>query len=106
MEEVTFFYRSLTDPNLVHVGGFDSTIKLFDIRKLRTVVKESKDLGGGVWRMTGKVIDGEEYIAIATCSGNQFKILNTNCKQKMRKEGESSHSLTFTFYSFLLLDVG
>ena len=79
MEEVTFFYRSLVNPDLVHVGGFNSKIKLYDIRNLRSQIKESDDLGGGIWRISGKLINGDEHIAVATCSGNQFKILDSEC---------------------------
>jgi hypothetical protein len=81
MEEVTFFYESLTDPNLLHVGGFNEKIQLYDLRMPKKVVKESESLGGGIWRMDGKMVNGEERIAICTCSGNEFRILDKECKR-------------------------
>jgi hypothetical protein len=80
MEEVTFFYESLSDPNYLHVGGFNEKIQLYDLRMPKKVVKESESQGGGIWRMSGKLINDKEYIAICTCSGNEFRILDNECK--------------------------
>lgn len=77
MEEVTFFYESLTDDNLLHIGGFNEKIQLYDLRKPKHVLRESEAQGGGVWRMDGKLVNGKEYIAICTCSGNEFRILDS-----------------------------
>ena len=81
MEEVTFFHQSQINPNLLHVGGFNSTIQLYDLRKLGKPVLSSGDLGGGIWRISPFVVDNKELLGVATCSGNQFKVLSADeCK--------------------------
>lgn len=82
MEEVTFFNISKKDDNLIHVGGFDNKIALYDIRNIgQGAVRKSKDLNGGIWRIDSKILqDGEEYLVVANCGGNEFYVLNSQCK--------------------------
>lgn len=48
MEEVTFFYESLTDNALLHVGGFNEKIHSYDLRNPKKIFKASDLQNGGI----------------------------------------------------------
>lgn len=76
---MTFFYESLTSQNVLHIGGFNEKIQCYDLRQPKKILLSSDPQGGGIWRMDGKLIGQKEHIAICTCSGNEFRVLDDEC---------------------------
>lgn len=70
-----------TDPNSIMVGGFNGYLKIYDLRNMQNGPTGSHGIAdGGLWRITGKAIDSDFYIAVATCSENAFLVLDSECR--------------------------
>ena len=82
----SFEHSTFAGPNsnYLYIGSYDDTVSIWDIRSFRSPVV-SENVGGGVWRIRCKEVDGQDRLALATMYdgftiiGNLFLRIKLKC---------------------------